>query len=165
MISPQQDTLIVGGVWIGDLTGTNFGEQLKQRSRSEETPEGQLSFQINHWKISLGLVKAGDKSLLPRRAFGAGATTVHYWAILMVFEYLTRIQAAIKADCTGIIRHNIKERHDVMDCPKGSKLFKQVSRWFRNEWGINENDDGEVIKKEHARIPSVKILDNVREYR
>jgi len=159
---PNTDELIVGGVWIGDLTGTHFGEQPKQISRSEETPEGQLIFQINRWNISLGLVEDGDQRIFPRRAFGEGATLVHVFAMLMVFEYLRRIQAAINADCTGLICHNIKDCHDLMDCPEGSNLHKQVAGWFREKWGIVENDDADVIKKEHARIPSETILKFVR---
>ena len=133
----------------------------KKKSGFDETPEGQQSYQINLWKISLRFVSEGDNMLFPRSAFGEDKT-VHLWAMCMVFEYLKRLQAGVNEECTALICHNIRERHDVMDCPRGSKLFVEVSKMFKKEWNIKCNDDGEVIRKVHARVPSTTCLRNVR---
>ena len=161
VIAPSKAELSVGGVCIGDRTGTNFGAESKKKSGFDETPEGQQSYQINLWKISVRFVSKGDKTLFPRSAFGEDKT-VHLWAMCMVFEYLKRLQAGVNEECTALICHNIRERHDVMDCPRGSKLFVEVSKMFKKEWNIKCNDDGEVIRKVHARVPSTTCLGNVR---
>ena len=158
---PSKVPKIIGTVCIGDKTGADFGQSpLRKPLFFDGTLEGQHCFQINYWKVSLRAVPEGHESAFPREAFMEN-TTIHKWVMFLIFAFLRRVQADANATCDGTICHNILEPFDVLES-KGSKLHKDVSKFFKEEWGIKRNDDGEVIRKEHAVIPALEDLVRVK---
>ena len=145
IISPSKVYKTIGAVHIGDVSSFEFGSARQPVIRC---------FQINQWKVDLGHVLGEDTENFPRNALD-GNKTLHTWVMHMCFLYLTKVAEG------STIRHNVLESFDTLE-PKGSKLHKKLSLFFKEEWGIRKHDPSAVILREDAVIPSVRFFDKVK---